>query len=357
MADLLLLHADTDGKVFQQVIAPFSARVAKAGSDSKRPVVNGCVAANLVATPATLVTGSQPQLQPPPPAANSDAAVQSAPSAAGSSANAAKLAAAVQSLLAAQLAPAAKSGAAVQSAPTAAIQSALGPASAKTGGGLPVLASAPAQPAPVQSASAVQPAAVLQAMGAQSAAKGTAADAAGQAAALSVSNQPVQTVATPATLALPAAAAGRKLRAAATTQLPVRISPLNSEASCLAITACHDRHGEMNLLCVCTPLLCEELPKRPSRSQLYTIQCIDYETFLLRRRQAFRRKLPTKLMTWRQWSKPCSCLPSRHHQESRLKTSTPRLCVQLQPSRPQQQLQSPDEQNFRAHVLYKNHVP
>ncbi|KAK9917492.1 hypothetical protein WJX75_004981 [Coccomyxa subellipsoidea] len=67
---------DTGGKVFQQVIAPFSERVAKAMTDPKRPIVKGCVPANLGTTPATLVIGSQPQLQPPPPAAKSAMAAQ-----------------------------------------------------------------------------------------------------------------------------------------------------------------------------------------------------------------------------------------------------------------------------------------
>ena len=59
--------------MFQEVIAPLSKRIAKLAQDASRPVVKGCMLANLVATPATLVGGSLPELQSPPPPATSGA--------------------------------------------------------------------------------------------------------------------------------------------------------------------------------------------------------------------------------------------------------------------------------------------
>lgn len=199
-----MLCVDTGGKVFQQVIAPFSARVAKALTDPKRPVVKGCVPANLVTTPATLVIGSQPQLQPPPPAAKSAMAAQSAASVAVQSApdTAAQSAASV----------------AIESAPTAAVQSA--PSVAKTGG-ISALAAPPLTPLvhPVSVQSGQQSAAAAQASETQAVEAAKPAGAAAQTVLQSSSKPAAPTVSTPATLVL---AAGRKLRAAASHVLPVR---------------------------------------------------------------------------------------------------------------------------------------
>ncbi|CAL8463704.1 g3238 [Coccomyxa elongata] len=210
----------TEGKVFQEVIAPFSRRVAKLALDTSRPVVKGCVVANLVTTPATLIDGSLPQLQPPPPAATG-AAVQSAQLAAksGTDVHSARISAtsdtAVQSA-----AVAARSGEAVQSAARSdeAVQSAASAAGVAPGGkasrGPALLPPPPAAEAHPATAAAPAATAGVQASEAKAVLAVTAPKplneqgAAGASAAMS----------TPAKLVLPQLAAGRKLRAAAASQ-------------------------------------------------------------------------------------------------------------------------------------------
>lgn len=74
---MLLQCADTNGRVFQEVINPFSARVARTASGPKQPDVKGCLPANLVTTPATLI-GSVAQPSPPPSAKAVSAATRTA---------------------------------------------------------------------------------------------------------------------------------------------------------------------------------------------------------------------------------------------------------------------------------------
>ncbi|BDA48416.1 probable mannan endo-1,4-beta-mannosidase 1 at N-terminal half [Coccomyxa sp. Obi] len=253
----------TDGKVFQEVIKPFSKRVAKLALDTSRPVVKGCVLANLVTTPATLVVGSQPELQPPPLASTSGAAVQSAQLAAESgtdvhsapvtatsdpalqsAAAAAKSDAAVQSAAAAaksdaavqsaavaarsdeavqSAAAAARSDAAVQSAAAAAKSDEAAQSAAVAAGVAPgdevgkTPALVPPPPAAVgQAASAAHPAATAGVQGSE--AMAVLAGAAPKRLDEQGSADPAAAVSAPVKLVLPQAAAGRKLRAAAATQ-------------------------------------------------------------------------------------------------------------------------------------------